>query len=117
MSVVLFVALGATHMLHQHQCQLSNSTNEHLTATLDSTTPDTATLGHNKDGLASLSSFVLDALRNLPDRTVVIYTVLSLALWIFRNDFPFNLMILLICSFGVGRLTADLGASTTGSTF
>ena len=102
MSVVLFVALGATHMIHQHQRQLSNSNNEH----------HTATLGKKKDGLASLYSFVLDALRNLPDRTVLIYTVLSLALWIFRNDFPFNLMILLICSFGVGRLTADLGAST-----
>ena len=35
--------------------------------------------------------FLFSFFSQVPDRTIVIYTVLTLLLWIFRNDFPFNL--------------------------
>jgi hypothetical protein len=55
-----------------------------------------------------LWSDVLQTLKQVPDQTIVVYVVLSLSLWIFRNDFPFNLMILLICAFAAGRLTSTM---------
>ena len=82
MCVVLFLALGITHTL-----QTSNNA---------------------LDGDAKGNSALFDSVRQVPDRTLMIYTVITLALWIFRNDFPFNLIILLLCSFGAGRLTSDL---------
>jgi hypothetical protein len=89
MFVVLFLALGVTHVVSQHS-------------------PTTAGGGILFE-FSSLKSVVLETMRQVPDRTIVIYTVFTLALWIFRNDFPFNLLILLICSFGAGRLTANVG--------
>lgn len=46
-----------------------------------------------------------DILRDIPSRVVTTYLILSLALWVFRNDFPFNLVILIVCAFCAGRFS------------
>ena len=50
----------------------------------------------------------LDTLSKVPSRSVFAYIFLLFSLFVFRNDFPFNLLILLVSSFVLGRLTSSL---------
>ncbi len=50
----------------------------------------------------------LDTLSEVPSRSVLAYICLLFSLFVFRNDFPFNLLILLVSSFVLGRLTSSL---------
>ena len=47
------------------------------------------------------------------DQTMVIYVVMMLSLYIFRNDFPFNLIILVGCAFLAGLITPMRSRLTT----
>ena len=49
-----------------------------------------------------------DTLSEVPSRSMFAYIFLLFSLFVFRNDFPFNLLILLVSSFSLGRLTSSL---------
>ena len=55
---------------------------------------------------------VKDLLQEMPSRAVTTYLVLSLALFAFRNDFPFNLLILIVCAFCAGRFSTSVEIET-----
>ena len=49
-----------------------------------------------------------DLLQDMPSQAITSYLVLSLALFAFRNDFPFNLVILIVCAFCAGRFSSSV---------
>ena len=49
-----------------------------------------------------------DLLQDMPSQAITSYLALSLALFAFRNDFPFNLVILIVCAFFAGRYSSSV---------
>lgn len=65
-----------------------------------------------RHNLADENISIHQVMKEIPSHTFVAYIFILLCLWAFRNDFPFNLLVLLVASFFIGRLSPAVWADS-----